>query len=105
MCIRDSQITSDSINFKIYDNTIEEMNLIKNAFIVSRDSMKNFNQINLRLFDYELNMPENISNHLKQFRADMEKFLSEVGDLTSTQMREKSLDRILSKTSIPSSRS
>ena len=24
-----NQITSDSINFKIYDNTIEEMNLIK----------------------------------------------------------------------------
>ena len=38
-------------------------------------------------------MPENISNHLKQFRADMEKFLSELGDLTSTQIREKSLDR------------
>jgi lipopolysaccharide export system protein LptA len=41
----DNQITSDSINFKIYGNNIEEMNLIKNAFIISRDSLKNFNQI------------------------------------------------------------
>ena len=38
-------------------------------------------------------MPENISNHLKQFKADIEKFLLELGDLTSTQIREKSLDR------------
>ena len=39
-------------------------------------------------------MPENISNHLKQFKADIEKFLLELGNLTSTQIREKSLDRI-----------
>ena len=60
----DNQITSDSINFKIYDNTIEEMNLIKNAFIVSRDSMKNFNQIkgrNMKAFFDDSNFLKNIN--------------------------------------------
>ena len=59
-----NQITSDSINFKIYDNTIEEMNLIKNAFIVSRDSMKNFNQIkgrNMKAFFDDSNFLKNIN--------------------------------------------
>lgn len=40
-----NQITSDTINFKIYSDKIEEMNLSKNAFIISKDTIDNFNQI------------------------------------------------------------
>ena len=60
----DNQITSDSINFKIYGNNIEEMNLIKNAFIVSQDSLKNFNQIkgrNMKAFFDESNYLNSIN--------------------------------------------
>ena len=40
-----NQITSDTINFKIYNDKIEEMNILKNAFIISKDTIDNFNQI------------------------------------------------------------
>ena len=42
-----NQISSDTINFILNENNIEEMNLIKNAFIISEDTLKNFNQINI----------------------------------------------------------
>ena len=40
-----NQITSDTINFKLYNDQVEEMNLIKNSFIISTDTMGNYNQI------------------------------------------------------------
>ena len=40
-----NQITSDTIIFKLYDNQVDEMNLIKNSFIISMDTLGNFNQI------------------------------------------------------------
>jgi lipopolysaccharide export system protein LptA len=40
-----SQISADSINLIISDNTIDRMNTSVNSFIISLDSMENFNQI------------------------------------------------------------
>lgn len=40
-----SQITADSIRINLVNNLIDQMILRKNAFIVSEDSMKQFNQI------------------------------------------------------------
>ena len=40
-----NQITSDTINFILNEDKIDNMNLIRNAFIISRDTAENFNQI------------------------------------------------------------
>ncbi|MFL3000755.1 MAG: OstA-like protein [Cytophagales bacterium] len=40
-----NQMTSDTITFKLISNKVEEMNLLKNSFIISKDSLGNFNQI------------------------------------------------------------
>ena len=40
-----NQISSDTIKFKLIDEKVDEMNLIKNSFIISKDSLDNFNQI------------------------------------------------------------
>ena len=59
-----NQITSDTISFILTNNNIEEMNLVKNSFIISEDTLKNFNQIKGRemkaLFD-EMNNIQSIS--------------------------------------------
>ena len=55
-----NQITSDTINFILNENNIDEMNLIKNAFIVSEDTLKNFNQIKGRLMKAEFDKNNNI---------------------------------------------
>ena len=52
-----NQITSDTINFKLYNDQVEEMNLIKNSFIISTDTMGNYNQIKGR--DMKAIFPEN----------------------------------------------
>ena len=55
-----NQITSDTISFILSNNNIEEMNLVKNSFIISEDTLKNFNQIKGRqmkaLFDEKNNI-------------------------------------------------
>ena len=40
-----NQITSDTINFILNRDKIDSMNLIRNAFIISKDTAENFNQI------------------------------------------------------------
>jgi len=40
-----SQMTSDTINFELINNIINKMILNRNSFIISLDTMKNFNQI------------------------------------------------------------
>ena len=40
-----NQMTSDTITFKLISNKVEEMSLLKNSFIISKDSLGNFNQI------------------------------------------------------------
>ncbi len=40
-----NQISSDTIKFKLIDDKVDEMNLIKNSFIISLDTLGNFNQI------------------------------------------------------------
>ena len=58
-----NQITSDTINFKIINDKIEEMNLLKNAFIISRDTVDNFNQIkgrNMKASFFDNNYIESI---------------------------------------------
>ncbi len=40
-----SQMTADSINIQLRNNQIEQMNLIVKAFIISRDTIKNLNQV------------------------------------------------------------
>jgi len=57
-----NQISSDTINFILNDNKIEEMNLIKNAFIVSKDTLENFNQIKGRLMKAEFDENNNIKS-------------------------------------------
>ena len=42
---QNNQITSDTISFKLISNKVEQMNLLKNSFIISKDSLGNFNQI------------------------------------------------------------
>ncbi len=42
---QNNQMTSDTITFKLISNKVEEMNLLKNSFIISKDSLGNFNQI------------------------------------------------------------
>lgn len=41
----DSQMTADSINIELKNNKIDRMNLVKNAFVISKDSLDNFNQV------------------------------------------------------------
>ena len=57
-----NQISSDTINFILNENNIEEMNLIKNAFIISEDTLKNFNQIKGRLMKAEFDENNNIKS-------------------------------------------
>ena len=40
-----NQISSDTIKFKIIDDRIDEMNLMRNSFIISQNTLGNFNQI------------------------------------------------------------
>lgn len=40
-----NQITSDTIRIQIANNTLDKMYLRKNAFMVSQDTIKNFNQV------------------------------------------------------------
>ncbi|MEM6522829.1 MAG: OstA-like protein [Bacteroidota bacterium] len=40
-----NQMTADSINVEIVNNTIDKLNMRVNSFVVSQDSIKNFNQI------------------------------------------------------------
>jgi len=47
----DSQISADSLNIELKENRIDKMILRKNAFVISRDSLKNFNQIKGREMD------------------------------------------------------
>ena len=42
---QNNQITSDTISFKLISNKVEQMSLSKNSFIISKDSLGNFNQI------------------------------------------------------------
>lgn len=41
----ESQMTADSINIEIKGDKIDRMHLIKNAFVISKDSLDNFNQV------------------------------------------------------------
>lgn len=47
----DAQITADSLNIEIRQNQVDKMILRRNAFVISRDSLKNFNQIKGRDMD------------------------------------------------------
>ncbi len=40
-----NQLTADSINVEIANNTIDKLNMNINSFVISQDSIKNFNQI------------------------------------------------------------
>ncbi|TRX52014.1 Organic solvent tolerance protein OstA [Fulvivirga sp. M361] len=40
-----NQMTADSINLKIVNNTIDKLNMTDNSFVVSKDSIANYNQI------------------------------------------------------------
>ncbi len=40
-----SQMTADSINIEIINNTVDKINQIINAFVISKDSLKNYNQV------------------------------------------------------------
>ncbi len=41
----ENQITADSINIEIINNAVERMNTTGNSFVVSQDTVQNFNQI------------------------------------------------------------
>ena len=47
----DSQITADSINIEVKENKIDKMNLSQNSFVISKDSMNNFNQVRGRTME------------------------------------------------------
>lgn len=47
----DAQITADSLNIEIRNNTIDKMILRQNAFVISKDSLDNFNQVRGRDMD------------------------------------------------------
>lgn len=49
-----NQLTADSISMLIENNTISKMFLVDNAFVISRDTLKNFNQIKGREMTAEL---------------------------------------------------
>ncbi|MEM7107560.1 MAG: OstA-like protein [Bacteroidota bacterium] len=40
-----NQMTADSINVEIVNNTIDKLNMRVNSFVVSQDTIKNFNQV------------------------------------------------------------
>jgi lipopolysaccharide export system protein LptA len=40
-----SQLRADSIDMKLVNKKIDKMNLVQNSFVISQDSIKNFNQI------------------------------------------------------------
>jgi lipopolysaccharide export system protein LptA len=40
-----SQMRADSIDLKLVNKKIDKMNLVQNSFVISQDSIKNFNQI------------------------------------------------------------
>lgn len=42
---QDSQITADSINIEVVENQIDKMNLSQNSFVISKDTLGNFNQV------------------------------------------------------------
>ena len=41
----ENQITADTINLEVNEDEIKKMNLMSNAFLISEDSIKNYNQI------------------------------------------------------------
>lgn len=47
----DAQISADSLNIEIRSNTIDKMILRQNAFVISKDSLDNFNQVRGRDMD------------------------------------------------------
>ena len=51
----DSQISADSLNIEIKNNTVDKMVLRQNAFVISKDSLENFNQIKGREMDVFFN--------------------------------------------------
>ena len=58
-----NQITSDTISFKLFNNQVEKMNMIRNSFIISEDTLGNFNQIkgrNMEATFSENNLLKNI---------------------------------------------
>src|SRR5690606_3401317 len=48
-----NQMTADSVSMLIENNTISKMYLIDNAFVISQDTLKNFNQIKGRTMTAE----------------------------------------------------
>ena len=58
-----NQISSDTIKFKLIDDKVDEMNLTRNSFIISQDTLGNFNQIkgrNMKADFYENNFLKSI---------------------------------------------
>jgi len=47
----DSQISADSLNIEVKNNRIDKMILRQQAFVISQDSLKNFNQVKGRKMD------------------------------------------------------
>lgn len=56
---KDSQITADSINVEIQNNQIQKMNTANSSFVVSQDTISNYNQVkgrNMEAFFNENNL-------------------------------------------------
>ena len=49
MWAEDTQMSADTIDLQIANNTIDKMHMNVNSFIISKDSIKNFNQVKGRL--------------------------------------------------------
>lgn len=58
----ESQIVADSINLEIMNGQIEKMNVNQNSFVISKDTIENFNQVKGRkmVVDFEQGQIKNI---------------------------------------------
>lgn len=82
-----NQLTADSISMLIEKNTISKMFLVDNAFVISQDTLKNFNQIKGREMTAEF-ANENINRVLVQGNGETLYFVLNEDDLSFTGMNK-----------------
>ena len=82
-----NQLTADSISMLIENNTISKMFLIDNAFVISEDTLKNFNQIKGREMTAEF-AGENISTVYVEGNGESLYFMLDEKDLSFTGMNK-----------------
>ncbi len=82
-----NQMTADSISMLIENNTISRMLLVDNAFVISQDTLKNFNQIKGRIMTADF-AGQNISQVIVEGNGESLYYFLDEKDLTFTGLNK-----------------